>query len=288
MKGPIRSSFPRAALALALGWLLGGSAHAVEPVGELRLYAMDCGQVRIKDAAMFSDTGEYDGKPLSTVSACYLIRHPKGMLMWDTGLSDQIAQSPEGVDAMGGNFHMSVKTPLAQQLAQIGVAPADVTFLAFSHLHFDHAGNANLFGQSTWLMNKADLDAALGDPPSAGMDPALISAHQSAKLELLYGDRDVFGDGSVRILSAPGHTPGHQVLLLTLAKAGPVVLSGDLYHTHDNRKERRVPLFNTDRADTLASFDRIEKIVKNRKARFYVQHVQEDLDALPPFPKYLD
>jgi len=275
-----------AAAALTCGLLM-SSAQAVEPVAELRLYAMDCGRVHVKDGAMFSDTGEYDGKPLDVVSSCYLIRHPKGSLIWDTGLSDELAKSPDGVDAGGGNFHLSVKKPLVEQLAQIGITPADVTFLGFSHLHFDHTGNANLFTQSTWLMNKAELDAALADPPSGGMDPSTISAHKKAKVELLYGDRDVFGDGSVRILLAPGHTPGHQVLLLHLAKAGPVVLSGDLYHTKENRTEHRVPLINTSRADTLASFDRVEKIVKNQKARFVIQHVPEDLAALPKYPDYL-
>ncbi|TDU28718.1 glyoxylase-like metal-dependent hydrolase (beta-lactamase superfamily II) [Panacagrimonas perspica] len=280
----LRAAFVGAVVACAVH---APSAHAVEPVAELRLYAMDCGRVHVKDGAMFSDTGEYDGKPLDVVSSCYLIRHPKGALMWDTGLSDELAKSPAGVDAGGGNFHLSVKRTLVEQLAQVGMTPADVTFIGFSHLHFDHTGNANLFTQSTWLMNKAELDAALSDPPSGGMDPSTISAHKNAKVELLYGDRDVFGDGSVRILLAPGHTPGHQVLLLHLAKAGAVVLSGDLYHTQENRTEHRVPLINTSRADTLASFDRVEKIVKNQKARFVIQHVPEDLAALPRFPDYL-
>lgn len=281
------TSFRRTLLSSLLLVFAHSSAQAVEPVSELRLYAMDCGQVAIKDAGMFSDTGDYDGKPLNAVAACYLIRHPKGLLIWDTGLSDKLSETPGGVDAGGGNFHLTVNKPLLTRLAEIGVTPADVTFLAFSHLHFDHTGNANAFGQSTWLMNQLELAAATGDPPSGGMDPSTISAYKTAKVELFTGDRDVFGDGSVRILAAPGHTPGHQVLLLTLAKTGPVVLSGDLYHTHKNRKEHNVPLLNTNRADTLASFDRIEKIVKNRKARFVVQHVQADLDALPKFPAYL-
>jgi N-acyl homoserine lactone hydrolase len=275
---------------LALGVLVmaTGTAQALEPVTSPRLYAMDCGRVKIKDGAMFADTGEYDGRPIDAVASCYLVRHPKGMLIWDTGLSDELAKSPDGVEAAGGNFHLSVTTPLVKQLEQIGVTPQDVSFIAFSHLHFDHTGNANLFGQSTWLMNRLELAAALGEPPSFGMDPASISAHKAAKVELLDGDRDVFGDGSVRILSAPGHTPGHQVLLLQLGKAGVVVLSGDLYHTRENQKQHRVPVFNTNRADTLASFDRIDKIVKHRKARFVIQHVKEDLAALPKFPAYLD
>lgn len=275
-------------VALSAMLLLGGAAQALEPVPQLRLYAMDCGRVKVKDAAVFADTGEYDGRPLDAIAPCFLIRHPKGMLMWDTGLSDELAKSPGGVDAMGGNFHMSVTRTLVEQLTKIGITPADVGFISFSHLHFDHTGNANLFGQSTWLLNKLELDSAMGNPPGFGMDPASISAHKTAKVELLSGDRDVFGDGTVRILSAPGHTPGHQVLLLDLAKAGVVVLSGDLYHSRENFKAHRVPLFNVSRADTLASFDRIDTIVKNRKARFVIQHDDSDFAALPKFPAYLD
>ena len=263
-------------------------ASTAEPVKQLRLYAMDCGTVSIKDARLFSDTGDLDGKSLKAVVTCFLIRHPKGNLIWDAGLSDELAKTPGGAEAAGGNFHLQVTKPLLTQLGEIGVTPADVTYLAFSHLHFDHTGNANAFAQSTWLMNKAEYAAATADPPGFGVDPSTISAHKSAKLEMIAGDHDVFGDGSVRILAGPGHTPGHQLLQLSLAKAGTVVLSGDLYHTHENRKERNVPAINTSRADTLATMDRIEKIVKNRKARFVVQHVQADFDALPKFPAWLD
>lgn len=264
------------------------TAQAADPTPTLRLYAMDCGRIQVKDAAMFSDTGDYDGKPLDVVVSCYLIQHPKGTLLWDAGLSDQLAGKPEGVDAPGGNFHLSVAKPLLPQLAQVGVTPENLSFIAFSHLHFDHTGNANAFGKSTWLMSKAELAAATSEPPGAAIDPSQISAHKTAKVETYSGDHDVFGDGRVRIVSAPGHTPGHQVLMLDLGKAGPVILSGDLYHTHENRKHRNVPIFNTSRADTLASFDRVEKLIKNRKARFVVQHVKADFDALPKFPAYLD
>lgn len=280
---PLKSLLPAVLMSVA-----SLTTQAADAVSGLRLYAMDCGQLTIKDAAMFSDTGDYDGKSLKAVVSCYLIQHPKGTLLWDAGLNDQIAQTPGGVDAGGGNFHLQVSKPLLPQLAKVGVTPENLSFIAFSHLHFDHTGNANAFGKSTWLMNKAELAAAMGDPPSTAMDPMQISAHKTAKVELLSGDHDVFGDGRVRIVAAPGHTPGHQVLMLDLAKAGPVILSGDLYHTHENRKERNVPIFNTNRADTLASFDRVEKLIKNRKARFVVQHVQADLDALPKFPAYLD
>lgn len=264
------------------------AVSAADPVDAVRLYTLDCGQITIRNAAPFSDTGDYDGKRLDAAVSCYLIRHPKGALLWDAGLNDSLAANPEGVEAGGGNFHLQLRKPLLEQLAQIGVTPAEVTYIAFSHLHFDHTGNANAFTQSTWLMNQTELAAALSDTPPFGVDPSLISAHKSARLEQYSGDHDVFGDGRVRILTAPGHTPGHQVLMVELAKAGPVVLLGDLYHTHQNRKQKNVPVFNTSRADTLASFDRVEKLIKNRKARFVIQHVPADVAAMPKFPAYLD
>lgn len=281
MKSPLRTLCCLALITLAL------PARAADPVSEVRLYAMDCGTATFKDFGAFSDTGDYEGKAHTAGVSCYLIRHPRGLLLWDLGLADKLGETPGGVEAAGGAIHLQVDKPLLPQLVQIGVTPDDVTFLAFSHLHFDHTGNANAFANSTWLMNKAELDAGLMDPPPFGVDPSTFSAYKTAKLEMIVGDRDVFGDGSVRILSAPGHTPGHQVLMIQLAKAGTVILSGDLYHTRLNHKLHNVPGINTSRADTLASFDRIDKIVRNRKARFVIQHSPEDFAALPKFPAYL-
>lgn len=261
-------------------------ARAADPVEDVRLYALDCGHATFPDMGFFSDTGEYDGKPGAVAVPCFVIRHPKGTLLWDTGLSDKIADSRDGVDNNG--IHMTMPVRLADQLDKLGLAPADVTYVAFSHFHFDHTGNANLFGQSTWILNPAELSWALGSPTPLGVEVGSFSAYQTAKTQMISGDQDVFGDGRVRILKAPGHTPGHQVLLVKLRKSGTVILSGDLYHLRDNRKYRRVPSFNTGRADTLASMDRIETIVKNTKARFIVQHDARDFKSLPKFPAYLD
>jgi N-acyl homoserine lactone hydrolase len=259
-------------------------APKAEAVKEVRLYALDCGKVEIKDFSLFADTGEYDGKPMTVGTPCFIIRHAKGTLLWDTGLGDALKGAKP---AEGGNFTPSVSVTLAEQLKELGLAPADITYMAFSHFHFDHTGNANNFPQATWLINQAELNWAIAKPTPFVVNPDSFSAYKNAKTTMLTGDHDVFGDGRVRILKAPGHTPGHQVLLLELAKAGAVVLSGDLYHSRDNRKLKRMPSFNTDRADTLASIDRIERIVNNKKAKFYVQHDLVDFKALPKFPKYL-
>ena len=261
-------------------------ARAANPAEEVRLYALDCGRATAADMGFLSDTGEYDGKPGAVVVPCFLIRHPKGVLLWDTGLGDKMAESKGGVDIPGG-IHMEVSATLTGQLKALGVAPADVTYVAFSHFHSDHMGNANLFSASTWILNQAELSWALSPAPVA-VDASLFSAYKSAKTQMIDGDYDVFGDGAVRILKAPGHTPGHQVLLLKLKKSGSVMLSGDLYHLRANREHRRVPIFNTERADTLASMDRIERIIKNTKAHLVVQHDPADFKALPKFPAYLE
>jgi glyoxylase-like metal-dependent hydrolase (beta-lactamase superfamily II) len=258
---------------------------AKEVVKEVRLYALDCGHVDFKDMGIFADTGELDGKTGTLATPCFLIRHPKGTLLWDTGLGDKLAENKGG----GGENGISpvVTVTLAEQLKALGLSAGDVTHMAFSHMHFDHTGNANAFPGAIWLLNQAELSWATGKPTPFAIAPDTFSGYKNAKQVMVTGDHDVFGDGSVRILKAPGHTPGHQVLVVKLAKAGTVVLSGDLYHLRDNRKNKRMPTFNTDRADTLASFDRIEKIVSNKKARFVIQHDPNDFKSLPKFPAYL-
>jgi N-acyl homoserine lactone hydrolase len=260
-------------------------ARAADTIKEVRLYALDCGRIQLKDMGIFSDTGEYDGKPGTVVDPCWIIRHPKGTLLWDTGLGDKIAQNKDGQDFALG--HLWVDVTLPEQLKAIGLTPDDITFLSFSHTHADHTGNANEFPNATWILNKAEI-AWAESRPAAFIDLDSFSAYTTVKTEMIDGDYDVFGDGSVRILKTPGHTPGHQSLMVKLKKAGIVIISGDLYHVRDNYRFRRVPTFNVERADTLASIDRINAILKNTKGRLVVHHDPQDFKALPAFPKYLD
>jgi glyoxylase-like metal-dependent hydrolase (beta-lactamase superfamily II) len=252
--------------------------------GEIRLYTLDCGHAQFRDMGGFSDTGDYDGKTGELANPCFVIKHPKGILVWDTGFSESLADQPNGLDR--GFAVMTVPHRLSAQLKDLGIAPSDVTYLAFSHFHFDHTGNANAFPASTWIINKSELAWAESTPTPFGADPATISGYKTAKTIMIDGDHDVFGDGRVVILRAPGHTPGHQVLKLKLS-SGTVILAGDLYHLRANRQFRRVPTFNTERADTLASMDRVEKIVKRTNARLVIQHDPQDYAALPKPPQYL-
>jgi N-acyl homoserine lactone hydrolase len=266
---------------------LGAACPCTASVAELRLYALDCGHATFKDMGVFSDTGEFDGKSGEIAVPCFLIRHPKGDLLWDAGLGDHYNYPKEGSDAAPG-VHVTVPVTLVAQLQSLNLTPKHINFIAFSHLHWDHTGNANDFPDSVWIMNKTELAAALTLPPPGGVLPETWSAYKTAKTETIDGDYDVFGDGRVMILRAPGHTPGHQVLKLKLQKSGTVILSGDLYHLRVNRLFKRVPVYNVDRADTLASMGRIETIIKNTHARLIVQHDPRDFQALPKPPAYLD
>ena len=164
-----------------------GAAHvqAAEPVKEVRLYALDCGHAEFKDMGMFSDTGESDGKPGALIMSCFVISHPKGALLWDTGMGDKLAENKDGIDNMG--IHLSMPVTLASQLKTLGITPADVTYVGFSHFHFDHTGNANDFGASTWIINKNELNWAQSEPTPFGVDPATFSGYKTVKTKMIDG-----------------------------------------------------------------------------------------------------
>jgi glyoxylase-like metal-dependent hydrolase (beta-lactamase superfamily II) len=257
----------------------------------VELYAMDCGHTQFSDIDMFADDGSFAGQSRELIAPCYLIRHPSGDLIWDTGLPEAIADMPGGFTPQGFPAHFEVPVKLTAQLAQLNLTPADIEFVSFSHMHSDHTGNGNLFAASTWIVD-ADERIRMFDAEHRA-DPSDFNNYntlENAETRLIEGDSDydVFGDGSVTIIQAPGHTPGHTMLLVRLPNAGAVLLTGDMYHLAESRERRTVPRFNTDRAQTLASMDKVERIAAETGARVVRQHVAEDFAALPAFPAALN
>ncbi|MEO8461670.1 MAG: N-acyl homoserine lactonase family protein [Chloroflexota bacterium] len=248
---------------------------------KVRVYVLDGGRIRAAgtDATELADDGAYEGLTLDLPVPCFLIRHPDGDLMWDTGISS--TRTDLGSWATPG-------ADLADQLGGLGLAAADIRFVALSHGHWDHSGNAGLFDRSAWIVNPAERDFMFGDEngdPRAMDDYAAL---EGATTRLITDDHDVFGDGSVTIIQAPGHTPGHVVLLVRLVESGPVLLSGDLWHQAESRRHRRVPVYNTDRDQTLASMDRVEAMVAATGARVIIQHESLDQALLPRLPASLE
>ena len=257
--------------ALALLLAAGPALAAPKPtVKTLRLYVFDGGILDNPDTSRYALKRNEIGTHLMSVPS-FLIVHPKGTLLWDTGAIPDASFKPDGVPATL-NYATSLKL-LAAQLAEAGYTAADITYLALSHFHWDHVGNANAFAGATWLVRPGERDIMFANPPSPRTIPAHYSALKNSKTVILKDDEyDVFGDGSVIIKSAPGHSPDHQVLFLKLAKTGPVVLSGDLWHYPEERKLNRLPTMEYNREQTAASRQKIEAFLKKTGAQLWIQH----------------
>ena len=263
-----------AAIALALTAAAPPPAPRAAKVSIVRL---DCGTGLIKDFnAFFSDSFDYKPGPRTITDSCYVVRHGSQILLWDTGFPAAL----KGKSMDMGQLVASLTTTIVEQLATLGLKPADIDIVGISHMHGDHTGQAKEFPAATLLIGKKDFDGSKGDK-----DPFGPWRGPNAKVKAMDGgDVDVFGDGSVVAMNLPGHTPGHMALLVRLA-SGPVLLSGDLYHSDEARAKKGIPPFNTSRADTLASIDRFERVAKNLGARVIIQHEPADVAKLPAFPK---
>lgn len=265
--------------ALAAAWLALGGMQAPPAGVPLELWRLDCGSVVIGDLDMFSDTFLYVGQKKTLTDSCYLIRHGENYLLWDTGLPGELAGKTVSTDGMV----LTVGRTVVDQLRQIGVRPEQVNFVGISHRHDDHTGQAAGFPKATLLIGAEDFETIKGRPDSAARFAPWIKG--GGKVEKIEGDHDVFGDGSVVMLDMPGHTEGHHSLLVRLPRTGPVLLTGDLYHFTENVRNRGVPSFNTDRAQTLASMDRFDRMARQLRARVVIQHEPADIAKLPAFPK---
>lgn len=253
------------------------------PPERLALRVFDCGRIEGADPEAFGFPTDLHPARNDLFVPCYLIEHPKGRMIFDTGLPAAIAQSPTGITQNG--MTMTLERTLVDSLRELADLEAeDIDLLAMSHLHFDHAGQANDFAGATWLVQRPDYESAFGGTPPIAVQRETYAALEHADRLLLDGDHDVFGDGTVVLLSTPGHTPGHQALLLRLPETGNLVLSGDLYHYPESREHGLVPMFNHDRDQTRASMQRIEGLLEQTGAELWIEHdpaLAESLELAP-------
>jgi N-acyl homoserine lactone hydrolase len=231
--------------------------------GVERMYVLECGQGHTGDMSRWTP-GKNVGVPMDIVDNCYLIKHAQGYFLWDTGIADAIAAMPNGEQAPPAGISWVRPKTLAAQLQELGVKPDDIKYVGISHTHPDHAGNVELFPKSMLMVQKAEYDW-----PDAKGGPRFKPEHPVTKLE---GDRDVFGDGSVTILSTPGHTPGHQSLLVKLPKTGAVLLTGDAVHFKANWDGKVVPGANFDKEKTASSMTRMADVLAQNKGEIWINH----------------
>jgi N-acyl homoserine lactone hydrolase len=256
------------------------------PVTSLRVYLFDCGLIKGENPLEYG-LNKGDVKNPDMVVPCYLIVHPKGTLMWDVGVIPDSAFKGDGPATQKDGSDMETSPrPLLPQLAALGYRPQDITYLALSHYHSDHVANANAFAGSTWLVHAAERDAMFAAKPE---DQSAYNRLRDSKTIILPNtDYDVFGDGTVVIKSAPGHTPGHQVLALKLPKAGPVLIAGDLWHYAAERTASRPPKDEANQQQTLASRTAMEAYLKQSGAQLWIEHDPETFHRLKKAPAYIE
>lgn len=279
----------RALFVLVAGTIVSGVAAfaASEPPAKVTLTRLDCGTVAANDLNLFSDADAYVGKSKRLASSCYLVRHGDDLMIWDTGLPAAMKGKP--IDPKLP-MDATVTATLVEQLAQLNIKPEQIGRIGISHFHFDHIGQASSFPGATLLIGAADWNELSAKTPDKRLNPDAVRHWISGggKVEPVLGDRDVFGDGTVRMIDLPGHTPGHHGLMVKLNNKGNVLLSGDQAHFAENYESEGVPDFNTDRADTLASFKRFKDMAKDSKATVIIQHEPADIAKLPAFPQAAD
>ena len=271
----------RVAVAALLAVLLTPPALAAAP--PIELWRLDCGTVDIPDLDFLSDDFTFAGRAKTVTVSCYLIRHGETYMLWDTGLP--LSRLGAGQRSVGGG-QARLRRSIVDQLGDLGIAPDAVTIVALSHYHADHSGQAAMFPKARLLIGAEDMAVVRGAAPAFNLqrDDFAPWSRQGGTVQEVTGDLDMFGDGQVQMLAAPGHTPGHHVLLVRL-RSGAVLLTADLWHFREQQPIDGVPRINTSRAETLASMARLKRVAANLHARTILAHEPRDISKLPAFPE---
>jgi len=272
----------------ALSFAASGTSHAAAP--DLKMYRLDCGHMTLGDKSVMSDEGLYKGQSYDIVMSCYLIKHGDEWLLWDTGLPKKYLAGP----LTEGSFTTTLDRTIIDQLGDLGLRADDIKYVAVSHSHFDHSGQVDEFPNATLIIQRGEIDAMADvDKASAHyIDAGLFSSHIAGKalkrVRVVDGDVDLFGDGTLKIIQTPGHTPGSMALLLKLNNAGYYVLSGDQWHFTENYQRRQVPSWNYDHNGTIASGKKLDDVIAKTHATLVIQHEPVDNQKLPKLPRFLD
>jgi N-acyl homoserine lactone hydrolase len=277
------------------GGHLGAQQAPPPPPKTVRLYVIDCGLINVNRAGTerYKVTPEEVGETRFSVP-CFLVAHPKGTLMWELGIlpDDTVearARGEQGNPTATAASVTMVPRTLRSSLAALGYRPTDITYFAFSHAHVDHNANANLFASSTWLARPAER-AFMWEEGNTRVNRTFFDSIRSSKsISLDKDEYDVFGDGAVIVKAAPGHSPGHQVLVLNLTNTGRIMLAGDLYHYPQERTLRRPPPdteFSVQQS--AASRVMIEEYLQKTKAEIWIEHDFVANAKLKKAPAYYD
>ena len=251
----------------------------------LKLYVFECGRLNYASIEPFGIADD-ETEVRELIVPCYIIEHEKGRLLWEGGLPSSLAEV-DGWREMDGGWRMRLDMTFREQIAELDLTMSDFDYMSFSHFHFDHVGIANELEDAKLIIQKREYEAAFADTVTVpAFLPSLYSNLRESEKIMIEGEYDVFGDGRVRLIPAPGHTPGHQVLYVDLSETGPIVLSGDLYHFRVSREYKRVPIFNVDSTQSLKSMTQIEAFLEETGADLWIEHELAQFNQLKKPPQY--
>jgi glyoxylase-like metal-dependent hydrolase (beta-lactamase superfamily II) len=257
-----------------------------------KLFRVDCGRSLANDESVWTP-GENAGHSIEFSSTCWLLKHGSEWLLWDTGVPEEAFNDPKGWSTLPKLIVYHLDKTLTAQFAEIGLKPGDITRVAISHTHGDHIGNVRLFPNSTILMQRAEY-SWIHSPngPNDNVNQLMALARKllgtPRNLQLTDGDTDVFGDGSVVLVSTPGHTPGSQSLLVHLKNSGFIILSGDVVHLEGNFERNIVPSLNTSNAESIDSMEKIRKLMATYDAKLFINHDKKQSESLKLLPAFYD
>jgi len=257
-----------------------------------KLFRLDCGHSLANDESVWTP-GENVGRSIEFSSTCWLTKHGSEWLLWDTGVPESAHSDPRGWSTLPKLIVYHLDKTLTDQLAEIGLKPRDIARVAISHTHGDHIGNVGLFPNSTILMQQAEYSWIHSlNGPNDDVNQLMALARKllgtPKNLQLIDGDTDVFGDGSVTLVSTPGHTPGSQSLLVHLKNSGFIILSGDVVHSEENFEKNIVPSLNTNKTESIASMEKIRQLIAIYKATLFINHDKKQTDKLKLLPAFYD
>jgi len=252
----------------------------------IRVYALCTGYIELDRASMVSDLAA--GQPWTVPVASFLVDHPRGRLVFDTGVHCQARLDPVGRLGAERVKRLTVKSKegddVVPQLARLGVKPSDVRYVANSHLHFDHCGGNEFFPHATFLVQRPELEAARRPGFVASYNPSPIDFDHALDYQMIDGEHDVFGDGAVVLIPTYGHTPGHQSLLVRAGKGAQLVCASDACYTRENMDRDVLPKILWDAAVMRDSLATLRTLRDRAGATMMYGHDPEQWEAIPRAP----
>jgi glyoxylase-like metal-dependent hydrolase (beta-lactamase superfamily II) len=295
----VRALMSAITLIVLVGLVIGQPSKAATPLPDParagfadRLYRLDCGHSLANDESVWTP-GENVGRPIEFSSTCWLIKRGGKWLLWDTGVPESALNDPKGWSTLPQLIVYHLDKTISGQLSAVGLKPDDIQYVAISHTHGDHIGNVALFPNATVLIQRVEYEwISSPDGPNANVNQLKALARKlmgtPKHLQLLDGNTDVFGDGSVMLFPTPGHTPGSQSLLVHLRKSGFIILSGDVVHLAANFHNNVVPTLNTDKAASIASMEKVRTMMGTYHAQLFINHDKAQTDTLRIIPAFYD